>query len=60
MALTVNFQNFQQKKWYVIHDQNNTEYGEGSENGRTIIFETKTIKSSLSFRWMHIFLLQET
>ena len=30
-------------KWYVINDQNNREYGEGS----TIKFETKVIKSSL-------------
>ena len=32
---------------YVIHDQNNIVYGEGNENGTSIKFETKVIKSSL-------------
>ena len=35
------------RKWYVINDQNNTDYGDGDENVTTIIFETKVIKSSL-------------
>ena len=34
---------FATKKWYVIHDH----YGEGNENGKSIKFETKNIKSSL-------------
>ena len=34
-------------KWYVINDQNNTDYGEGSENGTTVRFETQLIKSNL-------------
>ena len=38
---------FATKNWYVISDQNNTKYGEGNENGETIKFETKFIKSSL-------------
>ena len=38
---------FATKKWYVIHDQNGTIYGEGSENSTNIKFETKVIKSSL-------------
>ena len=38
---------FATKNWYVISDQNNTQYGEGNENGETIKFETKVIKSSL-------------
>ena len=38
---------FATRKWYVINDQNNTEYGEGNENDASIKFETKVIKSSL-------------
>ena len=38
---------FATKKWYVINDQNNTDYGDGDENGTTIKFETKVIKSNL-------------
>ena len=34
-------------KWYVINDQNNTDYGEGNENSTTIKFETIVLKSSL-------------
>ena len=35
------------RKWYVINDQNNADYGDGDENGTTIKFETKVIKSNL-------------
>ena len=38
---------FATRKWYVINDQNNTDYGGGDENGTTIKFETKVIKSNL-------------
>ena len=38
---------FATRKWYIINDQNNTEYGEGNENDSSIKFETKVIKSSL-------------
>ena len=38
---------FETSKWYVINDQNNTDYGEGNESGTTVKFETKVIKSSL-------------
>ena len=38
---------FATRKWYVINDQNNTDYGEGNESGTTAKFETKAIKSSL-------------
>ena len=41
------FSKFSTRKWYAIHDQNNTEYGEGDENDSSIKFETKVIKSSL-------------
>ena len=37
---------FATRKWYVINDQNNTDYGEGKDNGTTIKFETKVIKSN--------------
>ena len=39
--------NFATRKWYVINDQNNTDYGEGNEDGATVKFETKVIKSDL-------------
>ena len=38
---------FETRKWYFINDQNNTDYGDGDENGRTIKFETKVIKLNL-------------
>ena len=38
---------FETSKWYVINDQNNTDYGEGNESGTTVKFETKAIKSCL-------------
>ena len=34
-------------KWYIINDQNNGQYGPRDENGTTIKFETKVIKSNL-------------
>ena len=37
---------FATTKWYVINDQNNTDYDEGSEDGATVKFETKVIKSN--------------
>ena len=40
-------QKFTTKKWYVINDQNNGQYGEGNENYSTIKFETKVIKPNL-------------
>ena len=39
---------FVTKKWYVINDKNNTEFGEGYKDDSSIKFETKVIKSSLS------------
>ena len=35
------------RKWYVINDQNNTDYGEGNEDGKTAKLETKVIKSNI-------------
>ena len=40
-------QKFTTRKWYIINDQNNKQYGEGDENDSTIKFETKVIKPSL-------------
>ena len=47
MTLIINLQNFQQKKWYIIHDQNDVDYGEGNENSTSVKFETKNITSNL-------------
>ena len=38
---------FATRKWYIINDQNNGQYGRGNENDSTIKFETKVIKSYL-------------
>ena len=38
---------FVTRKWYVISDQNNADYGEGNEDSTTVKFETKVIKSNL-------------
>ena len=38
---------FATRKWCVINDQNNTDCGEGKENGATVKFKTKVIKSNL-------------
>ena len=37
---------FATRKQYLINGQNNTDYGDGDENGKTIKFETKVIKSN--------------
>ena len=41
------YSKFATRKWYVINDQNNTDYGEGNEDSTTVKFETKVIKSNL-------------
>ena len=38
---------FATRKWYVINDQNNADYGDEDEDGTTNKFETKVIKSNL-------------
>ena len=38
---------FATRKWYIINDQNNGQYGRGNGNDSTIIFETKVIKPNL-------------
>ena len=35
------------RKWCIINDQNNGQYGRGNENDATIKFETKVIKPNL-------------
>ena len=35
------------RKWYIINDQNNGQYGIGNDNDSTIKFETKAIKPNL-------------
>ena len=44
------FSKFATRKWYIINDENNGQYGRGdeNENGSTIKFETKVIKPNLS------------
>ena len=38
---------FETRKWYIINDQNNGQYGWGNENDATIKFERKVIKPNL-------------
>ena len=38
---------FATRKWYIINDQNNGQYGRGNEYDSTIKFETKVIKPNL-------------
>ena len=40
-------QKFTTKKWYIINDQNNGQYGRGDKNDSTIKFETNVIKLNL-------------
>ena len=41
------FSKFATRKWYIINDQKNGQYGEGNENDSTIKFEKKVIKLNL-------------
>ena len=38
---------FSARKWCIINEQNNGQYGRGNENDSTIKFETKVIKPNL-------------
>ena len=38
---------FATRKWYIINDQNNGQYGRGNENNSIIKFDTKVIKPNL-------------
>ena len=40
---------FAARKWYIINDQNNGQYGEGNENDSTIKFETKVVNPNLCY-----------
>ena len=44
------------RKWYVINDPSNTDYGEGNESSTTVKFETKVIKLNFVIIQTHIFL----
>ena len=41
------YSKFAARKWYIINDQNNGQYGRGNENDSTIKFETKVFKPNL-------------
>ena len=41
------FSKFEARKWYIINDQNNGQYGRENENDSTTKFETKVIKPNL-------------
>ena len=44
------------RKWYVINDQNNTDYGEGNEDSTTVKFETKVIEPN-HFDYSDVYIL---
>ena len=41
------FSKFATRKWYIINDQNDGQYGRANGNNSTIKFETKVIKPNL-------------
>ena len=41
------YSKYQTKKWYVINDQNNGQYGEGDNNDDTVKIDTEAVKSFL-------------
>ena len=41
------YSKFATRKWYIINDENNGQYGRGNENYSTIKFETKVINPNL-------------
>ena len=45
---------FQTKKWYIIYDQNNGQYGKGDEDDSIIKFNTEVIKSFLDYSDVYI------
>ena len=48
---------FATRKWYIINDQNNAQYGEGNANDSTIRFEKKKLLNhSFVITQTHIFL----
>ena len=47
---------FATRKWYVINDQNNTDYGEGNEDSTTVKFETKVIEPN-RFDYSDVYIL---
>ena len=38
---------FATKKWYIANDQNNGQYGNGDENGRTLSLKQKSFNQIL-------------
>ena len=47
---------FATRKWYVINDQNNKDYGEGNEDSTTVKFETKVIEPN-HFDYSDVYIL---
>ena len=47
---------FATKKWYVINNQNNTNYGKGDENSTTVKFKLKSLNQTFVIIQTHIFL----
>ena len=41
------FSKFVTRKWYIVNDQKNGQYGKGDENDSTVKFDTKVVKPNL-------------
>ena len=50
------FSKFATRKWYIINDQNNGQYGRGNENDPTIKLKQKSLNQIFVITQMHIFL----
>ena len=56
MYLIMNLQKFATRKWYIINDQNNGQYGRENENDPTIKLKQKSLNQIFVITQMHIFL----
>ena len=53
------YSKYQTKKWHIINDQNNGQYGEGDNNDDTVKIDTGVVKPFLRDYEMPIFQLLE-
>ena len=50
---------FVTRKWYIINNQNNRQYGRGNENDSTLSLKQKSLNQIFVIPQIHIFLSQE-
>ena len=49
------YSKFTTKKWYVINDQNKTDYSEGNEDSTTVNLKPKSLNQIFAIIQTHIF-----